>query len=294
MIDLAVEARSILGEGPLWDARTGELLWVDISDGAIARYAPETGRTRRIALGENVGCIALTRQVGTVVGALRTGWYWVDLETGERELIAPLPEGGATHRFNDGGVDAGGRFWTGTLEDSEQTPAGRLCRLECDLQPRVVDSGFVCSNGIAWSLDERWMYFVDSRRDAIYRYEFDAESGEVGERELFIDTTHFPGIPDGIEVDLDGLLWCAFWDGAQVIAFDEAGAARIELPVPAPHPTSLAFGGPDLRTLFITSATRDLSPEALAEWPHAGSVFQVERPTPGRPANIFGGTPWAG
>ena len=193
-----------------------------------------------------MGCIALTQQAGTVVGALRTGWYWVDLDSGARELIAELPGGDSTHRFNDGAVDSRGRFWTGTVEDSEQLPVGRLCRLDDDLQPRVVDSGFLCSNGIAWSLDERWLYFVDSRRDAIYRYEFDAETGNVGNRELFVDTTHLPGLPDGIEVDLDGFLWCAFWDGARVVAFDEIGTPRAEIPVPAPRPTSVTFGGPDL------------------------------------------------
>jgi len=292
LIDLAVEGPSTLGEGPLWEARTGELLWVDIAEGSIRTYAPDTGVTRRIELGESVGCIALTHTVGTVVGALRSGWYWVDLESAARELIARLPDAEATHRFNDGAVDSAGRFWTGTLEDGEQMPVGRLVRLDRDLRHSVIDGGFLCSNGIAWSLDERWMYFVDSRRDAIYRYDFDPKTGEVGDRELFIDTTHVRGIPDGIEVDLDGLLWCAFWDGAQVVAFDDSGTPRVEIPVPAPRPTSLTFGGPDHRTLYITSATLGLTADALARWPSSGAIFRVERPTPGRPANTFGGRPW--
>jgi sugar lactone lactonase YvrE len=292
VIDVAVAGPAILGEGPVWDARRGELLWVDIAAGAVNAYAPETGATRQIELGESVGCVALTRDAGTVVGALRSGWYWVDLADGTKELIAPLPDGAANQRFNDGAVDASGRFWAGTLEDGEENPVGRLIQLNPDLQHRVVDCGFLCSNGLAWSLDDRWLYFVDSRRHAIFRYRFDAETGQVGERELFLDTTPFRGIPDGIEIDLDGLLWCAFWDGAQVVAFDDTGAPRIELAVPAPRPTSVAFGGPDLCTLFVTSATHGLAADTLAEWPHAGSVFQVERPTPGRPANVFGGLPW--
>jgi L-arabinonolactonase len=292
VIDVAVAGPAILGEGPVWDARRGELLWVDIAAGAVNAYAPKTGATRRIELGESVGCVALTRDAGTVLGALRSGWFWVDLEDGTKELIAPLPGGAANQRFNDGAVDAAGRFWAGTLEDGEENPVGRLIRLDPDLQHRVVDSGFLCSNGLAWSLDERWLYFVDSRRRAIFRYRFDSETGHADERELFLDTTPFRGIPDGIEIDLDGLLWCAFWDGAQVIAFDDTGAPRIELAVSAPRPTSIAFGGPDLCTLFVTSATHGLAADTLAEWPHAGSVFQVDRPTPGRPANVFGGIPW--
>jgi sugar lactone lactonase YvrE len=292
VIEVAVAGPAILGEGPVWDERRNELLWVDIAAGAVNAYAPESGATRRIELGENVGCVALTSDPGTVVGALRSGWYWVDVEDGTKELIAPLPGGATNQRFNDGAVDAAGRFWAGTLEDGEETPVGQLIELDADLRHRAVDGGFLCSNGLTWSLDERWLYFVDSRRDAIFRYPFDAETGQVGERELFLDTTPFRGIPDGIEIDLDGLLWCAFWDGAQVVAFDDKGAARIELAVPAPRPTSVAFGGPDRCTLFITSATHGLPADTLAEWPHAGSVFQVERPTPGRPANVFGGIPW--
>lgn len=293
MINVAVEGSATLGEGPVWDPRRDELLWVDIARGTVNSYAPATGTTACIDLGENVGCVALTHDTRTLVGALRSGWYWIDVDAGTKELIAPLPDAEPNRRFNDGAVDTAGRFWAGTLEDGEQNPVGRLFRLSPDLCHRVVDSGFLCSNGLAWSLDERWLYFVDSRRDAIFRYAFDIETGQVGERELFLDTTPFRGIPDGIEIDLDGLLWCAFWDGGQIIAFDDAGVARIEVAVPAPRPTSIAFGGPDLDTLFVTSATLGLRADTLAEWPHSGSVFQIEMPTPGRPANIFGGKPWA-
>ena len=289
MIDVAIAGQAILAEGPLWDARRGELLWVDIAAGTVNTYRPEDGATRRIELGEDLGCVALTPDSGTVIGALRSGWYWVDLEDGTKERIAPLPDGAANQRFNDGAVDAAGRFLTGTLEDGEERPVGRLFQLDSDLRYRVLDSGFLCSNGLAWSLDNRWLYFVDSRRDTIFRYPYDVETGRVGERELFLDTTPYHGIPDGIEIDLDGLLWCAFWDGAQVIAFDDAGTPCVELPVPAPRPTSIAFGGTDLCTLFVTSASYGLPAEMLADWPHAGSVFRIERPTPGRPSNVFGG-----
>jgi len=293
VIDVAIADKAILGEGPVWDARRAELLWVDIAAGAINRYRPTDEGVQRIDVGENIGCVALTRDPGKLVGALRSGWYWIDLDDGTKAPIAKLRDDAANQRFNDGAVDAAGRFWTGTLEDGEENPVGRLTRLDPDLRHRVVDSGFLCSNGLAWSLDEHWMYFVDSRRNSIFRYPYDAETGKVGQRELFVDTTPFRGIPDGIEVDLDGLLWCAFWDGAQIIAFDDAGTARVELSLPAPRPTSIAFGGPDLCTLFVTSASYGLSSETLAEWPHAGSVFQIERPTPGRPANLFGGSPWS-
>jgi L-arabinonolactonase len=108
VIDVAVAGRALLGEGPVWDARRGELLWVDIVAGAVNAHALETSATRRIELGEDVGCVALTRDAGTVVGALRSGWYWVDIESGTKELIAPMPDGAPNLRSNDGaGRDRG-------------------------------------------------------------------------------------------------------------------------------------------------------------------------------------------
>ena len=289
VIDIAAEGRSTLGEGPLWDHRAGRMLWVDIADGAVNILTPSAGSTKRIELGENVGCLALTNRVDTVVAALRSGWHLLDLATGERRLIASLPAP-ASHRFNDGAVDAAGRFWTGTLEDGERKPVGELFQLNPDLSHRAMDRGFLCSNGIAWSLDDRWMFFVDSRRDAIYRYRFELATGAIEDRELFIDTGPFSGIPDGIEIDLDGLLWCAFWDGARVVAFDRRGVPRHTIDVPALRPTSVTFGGPDFRTMYITSARMGLTPRELTDWPASGALLALERSVPGRPANVFGST----
>jgi sugar lactone lactonase YvrE len=290
VIELVDRTTATLGEGPIWDHRDGRLLWVDIAEGAINVLASDF-RTRHIEVGENIGCIALTARPDTVVGALRSGWHWINVETGDKQLIAPSPAE-KTHRFNDGAVDHAGRFWTGTLEDSETKPVGELFILDGDLTYRSVDRGFLCSNGITWSTDRRWMFFVDSRKHAVYRYRYDDETGSAADRELFLDTSDLPGVPDGIEMDADDTLWCAFWDGAQVIGFDGRGAALVTIPVPAIRPTSVAFGGPELRTMYITSASFGLSERDLAEWPASGSVFAVERSTPGLPANVFRGDSW--
>ena len=162
VIELAGQDKATLGEGPLWDHRDGRLLWVDIVEGAINVLSPTTSAMQRIEVGENVGCLALTARPDTVVGALRSGWYWINLETGEKRLIAGSPAGKMC-RFNDGAVDRAGRFWVGTLEDGEKNPIGELFRLDADLTYRSMDRVFLCSNGIAWSLDQRWMFFVDSR-----------------------------------------------------------------------------------------------------------------------------------
>ncbi|HEY2778802.1 MAG TPA: SMP-30/gluconolactonase/LRE family protein [Gaiellaceae bacterium] len=292
MIELRGAGKATLAEGPIWDSRYGRLFWVDIMGGAINVLTPGDSNARHIEVGEHVGCIALTARADTVVGALRSGWYWIDVETGQKQLIAASPAG-ADCRFNDGAVDRAGRFWVGTMEYAETSPVGELYLLAPDLSYRSTDRGFICSNGITWSSDRRWMFFVDSRNDAVYRYRFDDEEGRLEERSLFVDTTDLPGVPDGIEMDSEDTLWCSFWDGGQIVGFDSDGKERETIAVPAIRPTSLTFGGPDLTTMFITTAAYGLSERELAEWPGSGAVFELERPTPGLPANVFAGEPWA-
>lgn len=288
MIDTFDDVPYVLGEGPVFDARTNALLWVDIKGQSIFRRRLDEVQTTRISVGEDVGCIALTDDSDVVVAALRTGWYRVNLGNGERHQLAASPDPNPTIRFNDGAVDARGRLWTGTLEDSESDPVGRLYRLGADGSVRSVDAGFIVSNGIDWSPDGRWMYFVDSRRNAIYRYAFESDAGEVGARELFVDTGRLPGLPDGMAVDAEGTIWCAFWDGAAIHGFDPSGALIETIYLPVLRPTSLTFGGADLGVMYITSASFGLSRAERADWPLSGVLLTRNARCPGRPANIFG------
>jgi sugar lactone lactonase YvrE len=275
-----------LGEGPRWDVRTAKLVWVDIVGRRILRRAL-AGATTETPVATEIGCVALTERPGKVIAALRSGWHWCDLDSGDTVLIAAPVRQHPDRRFNDGAVDAGGRLWTGTLQDDEKEPLGVLYRLDGNLDVEVAARGFVCSNGIDWSPDGRWMYFVDSRCDVIYRFSFDAESGTLGDREVFVDTGALDGIPDGIAVDAEGRLWCAFWDGANITCFEPDGTVRQVHPVPVRRPTSVTFGGPDLTTMFITSASHGLTSYERARWPLSGAVLSAETCYQGRPANIF-------
>jgi sugar lactone lactonase YvrE len=287
LITTVKAGRYSLGEGPVWDDRTQTLLWVDILAGVVVEYAPGLGTTQCTSVGEHVGCIALTGRPRTVVAALRSGWHCVNLATGEKELIAVVEDARPDCRFNDGAVDPAGRLWTGSLEDGEINPVGCLYRLDSDLVVTTMDRGFLCSNGIDWSRDGRWMYFVDSRRGAIYRYGFDSATGMLAERELFVDTGAMEGIPDGLCVDADGLLWCAFWDGAAVHAFDGDGRLVRTIGVPVLRPTSLAFGGADLDTLYVTSARLGLTKHECTRWPASGSLLAISTVGRGRAPYIF-------
>jgi sugar lactone lactonase YvrE len=279
--------RQRLGEGPLWDPRTRTLHWVDIVAGHVFSQPDGATEPRVAHLGVQVSCLGLTADPNILVAGLRTGWHLVNLDTGWRQLLGAPEQDRETCRFNDGSVDEAGRFWTGSLEDSESGPDGRLYRLDPDGSYRIMDEGFYCSNGIDWSPDGRWMYFVDSRQDRIYRYAFDSTDGEARDREIFIDTTALEGIPDGLRVDAAGDIWCAFWDGAQIIRFAPDGTVQEQVAVPVLRPTSIAFGGADLRTMYITSASLGLTTSEMERWPQSGMVLHRPAGTPGRPAHVF-------
>lgn len=279
--------RHVLGEGPLWDPRTGTLHWVDIIAGDVFSQPEHAMESRATHLGVQVGCLGLTADPNVLIAGLRTGWHLVHLDTGAQQLLGDPEHDRETCRFNDGSVDAAGRFWTGSLEDSESGPDGRLYRLDPDGSYQTMDEGFYCSNGIDWAPDGRWMYFVDSRRDRIYRYAFDPASGEARDRKILVDTTALPGIPDGLRVDAAGDIWCAFWDGAQIVRFAPDGSVREQVAVPVLRPTSVAFGGGDLRTMYITSASLGLTPAQLQSWPQSGMVLHRPVDTPGLPAHVF-------
>lgn len=276
-----------LGEGPLWDARINTLYWVDILAGTVFAHAATAVRPAPIELGVQVGCLGLTEDPGTLIAGMRTGWHLLDVGSARVTALADPEADRPACRFNDGSVDPAGRFWTGSLEDGETRAVGRLYRLDGDGAYSVADEGFYCANGIDWSPDGKWMYFVDSRAEVIYRYAFDMDLGLALDREVFADTSALAGIPDGLRVDGSGDIWCAFWDGAHVTRFTPDGKAAETVAVPVLRPTSIAFGGPGLRTMYITSARLDLTDIQLAQWPLSGSILQRPVTTPGLPANLF-------
>ncbi len=187
--------RATLGEGPLWDPRIDTLYWVDIVAGTVFAQAADAREPTRIDVGAQVGCLGLTDDPQVLVAGMRTGWHLLNTRTGSLTFLADPEADRPACRFNDGSVDPAGRFWTGSLDDGEAPPLGRLYRLDGDGTCTAVDEGFYCSNGMDWSPDGRWMYFADSRADVIYRYDFDVESGSAVARQVFADTSSMPRHP---------------------------------------------------------------------------------------------------
>jgi sugar lactone lactonase YvrE len=281
--DLVLDARADLGEGPLWDARTGELVWVDIMAGLVHRFDPESGTDRAFDVRQPVSAI-VPRAAGGYVLALRDGFAFWDGDAAT--VVAPIEPQRREIRMNDGACDSRGRFWAGTMHVDYRRGEGSLYRLDADKTAQVMLSGVTISNGIAWSLDETTMYYVDTPTQCIDAFDFDAETGAISDRRRIVKIDAEAGSPDGLIVDAEGCIWVALWDGWEVRRYDPAGKHLASVAVPAARVTKPAFGGPDLTDMFITTA----SPEkANPSQPYAGGVFHVRPGVAGLPAHAYAG-----
>jgi sugar lactone lactonase YvrE len=267
----------MLGEGPIWAAAEQRLYWLDLTAPAIWRLDPETGRNERVAadLDGYIGGMVARARGGMVIVDHR-GAHSLDLASGDVARIGGLAPSRPDTVFNDAKCDRMGALWTGTKHAEERDPAGALFRLNPDCSADTIDTGIVCANGPAFSPDGGIAYFADSSARQIYRYEIDTRSGAVGPRRPFASTDAADGEPDGMTVDADGCLWVALWGGWRIRRYAPDGTIEREIRVPVPQPTSPAFGGADMRTLFLTSARRGLDEASLAEAPLSGSVFAIE------------------
>jgi L-arabinonolactonase len=264
-------AKDELGEGPLWDVQEQRLYWLDIELGCYHRLDPATGEHEKVQVGEKVGVMALRENGGMVLASDKGFSFW---DPGSRKLepIGDPERDKPETQFNDGAVDRRGRFWAGTLGDTNHNslyrldPGGSITRME---------TGVDISNGIGWSPDNKTMYFTDSTPAVIYAYDFDLESGSIANRRIFVDSSDRPGVPDGLTVDAEGFVWSARWDGYCVDRYDQDGKLERSIRVPAQCPTSVMFGGPDLDVLYVTSALLEIPPEERARREMDGDLLAI-------------------
>ena len=287
-ITIAVDARTTLGECPLWDSHAHVLYWIDILAPAIHRWDPATGVHDVRATPSLVGSIAL-RESGGLIAALENGFFTFDFTNGTAELIgdpeAHLPD----NRFNDGRCDRAGRFWAGTMSHGEKAPTGTLYRLDPDRSIHPFETGIVIPNSLGFSPDDRTMYFADTVTESIFAYDFDLASGTITNKRLFASTADDPGHPDGSAVDADGCLWNAQFGGARLTRYTPGGKVDRVVQIPTYAPTMCAFGGENLDVLYVTSARRDLSEAELREQPAAGSVLAIDVGVRGLPEPRYAG-----
>jgi sugar lactone lactonase YvrE/DNA-binding IclR family transcriptional regulator len=274
-VSVAVRAEALLGEGPLWSPSERLLYWVDILAPAIHASDPGTGADAVTPVEEIVGAIAL-RRAGGLVAAARSGLRTLASGRGLGAVLAsPLPEASPA-RLNDGKCDRTGRFWVGATALDSTPEGGALFCLDPSGDARVMLEGLHVANGMGFSPDERWFYLADSGRRRIERFAFDAASGTLSDRTRFVEFADGEGVPDGIAVDAEGFVWVALWDGWRITRHAPDGRVERSVQLPVPRPTSCCFGGPDLGTLYVTSARVRLSAAQLADAPLSGSVFAID------------------
>lgn len=267
------DIKATLGEGPIWCERTQRLFFVDIKAPTIHALSWPACTLQSWPMPSAIGAVAL-REKGGLVAALKTGFAFVDLETGATTPIANPDVQNPQNRFNDGKVDAAGRFWAGTMDDGETLPTGDLFRLDPDLSVTRFAFGFVVTNGLGWTRDNQTMFFTDSAGRTIHAMAFAAASGTPGARRVFAQTPegHYP---DGLCVAADDSIIGAEWGGGRLTHYTPEGAIRGHIPIPAPLVTSCCLGGPDLDILFVTTARIGLDAATLERFPQSGGVFAV-------------------
>lgn len=285
-VEVAARGADRLGECPLWDERAKMFWWVDSRWPAAKRLDPGSGAVMMLVLPEVVGSIAL-REAGGLLAATKSGLHLLDPSSGALEARANPEAHLPDNRFNDGRCDRQGRFWAGTMSDVRRDPVGSLYRFEPDFACTRLRNAIIIPNSLAFSPDNRTMYFADTNRHRIWAYDYDPATGAATRERVFADTGGKR--PDGSCVDAEGCLWNAEYGGGRLVRYTPAGKVDRAIDVPVSNPTCCAFGGGDLGTLYVTTATQRLTPEDLARQPLAGSLLALRPGVKGLPEGRFAG-----
>ena len=276
-----------LGEGPVWLPGSARLLRVDITAAAIISRHVATGLELRRRLATPTG-FALPARGGAIVAGPGHDVVLLPRLDGRAERIARVESDAADNRFNDAAVDPCGRLWAGTMSTTRRAGAGALYRLLPDGRTDRMLSGLTISNGLDWNLDATRLYHIDSTAQRVDAIDFDVDRGVLGARRPLIRIDPSDGLPDGLAVDADGGIWIALFGGRALRRHRADGSLDAEIRLPVTNPTSVAFGGPELRELFVTSARHRLTPAQLAAEPLAGSLLRLRPGVAGRITHRFG------
>jgi L-arabinonolactonase len=262
------------GENPMWDPSSRLLHYIDNTGRKVHSFDPESGSTRTLEMPSVITTLVL-REGGGAVVTLRSGIHFLDLDSGALELVSPLADP-PPHVFNDGKVDARGQFMIGasTANFTDPGPDGGLFRLDADRTLSRLDAGIHFSNSPCWSPDTKTFYFSDSWLKTTYAYDYDIETGAVSGRRTFVDTSELGGLPDGATVDADGLFWVAIYQGGKVAAYRPDGSLERTIDMPVKLVSSVAFGGPGLDRLFVTTIAHGIHGDLVEEG--AGALYVID------------------
>lgn len=270
-IEVYSHPRNILGESPRWHPIERRLYWTDIDAGLIFRQAPGEEKPESFPMVVKVGCIGFRKSGGLILATSSGFQAWQENEN--RLIKLGDPEAGKSGaRFNDGLVDAFGRFWAGSM--TETGASSCLYRLDPDHTIHTMVKGVTISNGIGWNKENTRFYFTDTLKQTIWLYDFDLNAGKLSNRRVFVQTNG-PGVPDGLAIDTDGNIWSVQCGGGKIVVYNPDGESIHELRLPTSCITACTFGGPYLSDLYVTSSRSLLNPSELPDQPLAGAVFKT-------------------
>ena len=285
--ELYIRSNCINAEGPVWDPESQTLYFIDVEGGKIFSYKDEC--LLSWDAGEQIGC-AVLRENGGMIAALKSGLYAVDFPDGGKHFLADPESDIPGNRFNDGKVDPAGRLLAGTMPLSSEPgdpPAGALYCLDTDGNVTQKIDHVYLSNGLAWSFDGSLFYHIDTNARTVTRYRYDLAAGGLSDPQVIIRVPEEAGYPDGMTIDEEGKLWIALWGGSAVSRWDPRTGKMIEkYELPVPNVSSCCFGGSDMDTLFITTASQGTDPEV---YPLAGNVFCMKPGVKGAPSMKYRG-----
>lgn len=273
-IEVLVDCKTTLGEGPLWDVETQRLYWIDSFDGRVFRCTADGREIRAWDVPAKIGSMALRRKGGAVV-SLANGFHFLDFDSGEVELIHDPEPDKPDNRLNDGKVDKQGRFLAGSMDTQEAGPNGALYRLDPDLTVTKLEEGIVVSNGPCWSPDGATFYFSDTWSNEISVYDYDQATGTPSNKRRFAAFQWPDGVPDGATVDADGHVWSAVVYDGKLARFAPDGSLERVVEMPVKKVTSVMFGGPELDVLYVTSMAKPPLPRFPGDGVQRGSLFAI-------------------
>ena len=278
---LILDAKATLGEGPAWDSKTQTLYWLDILEKRI--YSG----TRILAELDDLICCLAPRKNGNLILGVRLGFADLNPDSVQLTFLAALDEP-PTNRLNDGKCDPAGRFLAGTMDMNEKDPNGALYSFDGKQATRLLD-GITISNGLAWSVDHKTFYYIDTPTREVKAFDYDLATGQIANPRMAIYVPESLGWPDGMTSDTDGNLWIAIWGGAQVTKWNpNTGKLLEQISVPALHTSSCVFGGKDMNELYVTSARVGMSEADLKKYPLSGGLFKVVTKVEGMRTFEFG------
>lgn len=277
-VELFYQIDAIIGEGAYWDWRTSELLMVDITGGRVIKLSPSGDLIKEYQLGNKVGAVIGVENSPNYLLVEQRGLTMM-APSGARTELLMLLEANEQKRFNDAKADPAGRLWAGVMGMDQRPGVGALYSYQAGGLMHQMITDLTVPNGLDWTIDNKTMYFIDSPTRTVGVYDFNLETAEISLRNSF--SMPISGNPDGMTLDAEDNLWIALWDGSAVIQLSPEGKLMQQIDLPVSRVTTCTFGGKDLTTLYITSASFGVDEDL------AGSVFVCETDTRGKKANLF-------